>query len=958
MSTRKLIYILSFSLFTVALKAQGITYYSQANGSPNLLSNWNTLPAGGGTSPTDFNSGDKFIIQSAHSMATTATWAITNLNNSTSTITLQIDGTLIANNIVNLVDISGTYNTVVTISSTGIYTDNTGNKNNLKNLLVIPGTINNNGTLNINAALTGTNAINYAINNIFNLNINATVTTTGVGNSIYVGNNLVINSSTTLTLSDGLTVIGGMILNPSATVTAGGHVSVNNSLTLNSGSILDMTSSYLSVPNTLVLSGSGKLKTACTTFNPPISSGMSWPFPVEYYATGAQTIPAGTYTQLINSGSGTASLSGNISITNLLKVSAGTLSLNGNNITLKSTSISNTAQVDNVSGSINQSSGSFTVERYIPMGNRSYRDLGTVVYNNGGTLFSTWQESGVNAAGLGIQITGKSGATAGVDATTGFDITQTGNPSMYSYVDGFWTNGLTPTKSLTVDPYVGHRVLVRGDRTNNLFVQSTVMNAATTLRTSGKIITGSVTYTSLGVTNAVANSSYHLHANNILGYSMVANPYPAIVDWNAITKNGLVNRYYWYYDPTIGTSGSFVTYDASTGSTSPTSNATNFIQPGQAFFVQGDGVTPVSSQSLVFTEGAKSVSQSKTAVFGYDPTVSINKIAVSLYKTISGKQILVDGITALFSNYYSNALNPNEDAFKLYNSSDNIAINRNNNYISIEARKPVTENDSLPIKLWSLTNNATYVIKIDGKKFNFPHTLKPYILDKYSNTKTELVLGDTTVITFTPTSDYKTYLDRFVIVFSKSVTRPLAIKLTASESNYRISVDWTTVNENSLSYYHLQRSTDGVSFTTISNFIPNNSGSNSAVYNYVDEDAPKTTNYYRVEAGNIFGQVVYSSLAFVDLTVGAAKVNVYPNPITSNNFNVELDFVPAGNYTLSIYSLSGNIVYNEIINHAGGRFITRPITLNQQLPPELYVMKIVYNRNSVLYNQKIFIGRK
>jgi hypothetical protein len=924
MLTRRIVYILFCLIFASFAEAQGITYYSKASGlAPNLLSNWVTNTNGTGNNPPDFGEGDVFIVQAGHIMTTTANWILDNINDATNTlsVTLRIDGTLVGNNTININDNGGGGNNV-TLNSAGVYTDNTGKKTNLKNLFVNPnGSISVNGTVNINSAITGTNALNYSLT-LYTLNLNANLD-----------------------------------------VTSGGSLTVNNSLSVNNGIVLDFNSTSSTLSNgsssSFLTSGTnGKIRTMCTNSN-PLPDNITWSGEVEYYGTSDQTVAKGTYYNLTSSGSGNKSLNGNVDVLHLLKIPSGTLNLTGHVVTLKSTSVSNTAQVDQVGGAINQSSGSFTVERYIPNGNRAYRDLGTIVYNASGTLFSNWQESGSTNPGYGTFITGKAGASAGIDAATGFDITQTGNPSMYSYINGSWTNGLTPTKSIILDPYQGFRTLVRGDRSYSLFTnpQPTVMNAATVLRTTGKIITGTVTYTSTGVTNTVANSSYHLHANNIVGYSMVANPYPAAIDWTAITKNGLVNRYYWYFDPTLGTAGAFVTYDAVSNTTTPTSNANQYIQSGQAFFVQGDGVTPVASQSLVITEAAKAITPSHTSVFGIDP-VSINKIGVSLHKTVSGKEVMMDGAATVFSNNYSNTLNPNEDAFKLSNSSDNIAIARGSNLISIEARKPVASTDSVPIKLWTLSNNIPYTIKIDGTHFNYPNTITPYLVDKYLDTKTELIIGDTTKITFTPTSDTKTYLDRFVIVFVKNVAPALAIKLTAIESNYKVAVNWTSTNENKLSYYALERSTDGVHFSTISNFIPLNAGSSDAYYSYVDEDAPKTTNYYRIEAGNILDQVVFSTSAFVDLTVGNSKVGVYPNPITGNNFNLELDFMPAGVYTLRLCNQAGAIVQNQIVNHSGGRYISKTISLNQQLAKGIYVIQLLNNKNEVVDYKKVLIDHQ
>ncbi len=51
------------------------TFYSQSTSDPAVLANWNTVRAGGGTSPAAFTDGN-FVIQNTHNMTTTAAWSV------------------------------------------------------------------------------------------------------------------------------------------------------------------------------------------------------------------------------------------------------------------------------------------------------------------------------------------------------------------------------------------------------------------------------------------------------------------------------------------------------------------------------------------------------------------------------------------------------------------------------------------------------------------------------------------------------------------------------------------------------------------------------------------------------------------------------------------------------------------------------------------------------------------
>lgn len=88
------------------------TYYSQGSLPPNNLASWNTVPGGGGAAPGTFtNPGDRFIIQSTHTMITNAIWTV---GGTGSTLQIQSSGALQGNHTIMLtgtfqIDDAGTY---------------------------------------------------------------------------------------------------------------------------------------------------------------------------------------------------------------------------------------------------------------------------------------------------------------------------------------------------------------------------------------------------------------------------------------------------------------------------------------------------------------------------------------------------------------------------------------------------------------------------------------------------------------------------------------------------------------------------------------------------------------------------------------------------------------------------------------------------------------------------------
>lgn len=107
--------ILAVSLSAcVASTVFGATYYSQGSVTPSTTTNWNTVRAGGGSSPANFSTAnDIFVIQNGHNMTTSAAWSVTG---SSSKIQIESGGTLTANHAVTVaatstfqIDNGGTY---------------------------------------------------------------------------------------------------------------------------------------------------------------------------------------------------------------------------------------------------------------------------------------------------------------------------------------------------------------------------------------------------------------------------------------------------------------------------------------------------------------------------------------------------------------------------------------------------------------------------------------------------------------------------------------------------------------------------------------------------------------------------------------------------------------------------------------------------------------------------------
>jgi hypothetical protein len=452
------------------------------------------------------------------------------------------------------------------------------------------------------------------------------------------------------------------------------------------------------------------------------------------------------------------------------------------------------------------------------------------------------------------------------------------------------------------------------------------MMNATSVRSTGSLITGDVTYKTTGVTNANINSGAEvsqvsglnigLSANpgtsSAYGWSMIANPYLCPVTWNdgsAINSNasftgGIYNNVgtnnvsstYYYLTPTEGATGHYISCAGSICS----NNTLAQIQSGQSIFLR----STTSSPQVLFKETNK-VTTSRQKVFG---TSSINKMYVTLNRKIDatlGYQ-QVDGSVVVFNKNYKNTIGA-EDGDKLMGASDNIYFAEGTTKLGVNGRSLPTTTDMLTIGMEKLAT-ADYQLQIDGSSYQ-ANGMTPYLVDIYKRTSTVLTTGINTVAFTVDTTVKATYQNRFSITF-KSTTLPInSITATATQANSTVKVSWTVVGATATTNYTVERSTDGTVFTAI--------GKTQAT-DYTDIAATEGTVYYRIKASDVDGGVAYSNTAKLSISNSQLSiVNVYPNPMTGKTLNVSLVNTSKGKYTITLTNILGQQVYQKAIIHNG-----------------------------------------
>ncbi|GGE02672.1 T9SS type A sorting domain-containing protein [Psychroflexus salis] len=398
---------------------------------------------------------------------------------------------------------------------------------------------------------------------------------------------------------------------------------------------------------------------------------------------------------------------------------------------------SGSGQLANFSGTV---TGNITTERFIPKRSddaRAFRFLASPVGNV--NIADAWQQD--------THITGAGGAS------NGFDASGTNNPSMFTFdhsiQDQVTTSAWTPIASTTQGIVAGqpYRLFVRGDRGVSLSDNGANANDVT-----------------LSATGTLHTGNHSVTTSNFFGnFTFIGNPYQAVVHLNNLTYGAAVNTnsaYYW--DPSLGVAGGFVTIALPSGVPDPSSSdADEFLRPGQAVFMQND--TTGSDFSIEFNEDDKATSGSQTQVFSVGENVPAF-VNMRIYKTdkLNNGFTEEDAFGLRFTENGNNAVDA-LDASKMGNPGINLASVNSNQLFSIENRALPQIGENIPFLLNNLST-ASYTFTFNVQNFNTDDEL--FLKDNYTGELIPIQLGNTE-IEFTADANIQESLDilRFELVF-------------------------------------------------------------------------------------------------------------------------------------------------------------------------------------------------
>ncbi|MEN9570066.1 MAG: hypothetical protein RL172_1297 [Bacteroidota bacterium] len=726
-------------------------------------------------------------------------------------------------------------------------------------------------------------------------------------------------AATSVVIPNGLNyypVINGTAAVNNITIASGGAATITVNGTLQIAGAISSTAAIKATAGNIELIGTSSQSISATNFYNSTIANLT-------IANSLPSASAANPSVSIAAGAGMLSISGAVSFGNVNNAVLKTNDL----LTLLSSATATARVADITNNNVNTGNnitGKAVIERYIPA-KRAWRLLTAPVTASSMVKISTaWQEGAASvtnpavidaasnpAPGYGTHI------TYGSPASNGYDQGVNGNTSIKYLTPTGWNgipaatnNGATSNTGIITDQ-PGYFLFVRGDRSTPLSQATSAAPSATILRVSGQLNTGAT---------AVA-----LKAGQVSGSSsfrVVGNPFAAPVDLHQVLQNaanvsaGFADAFY-IWDPNIGGAngvGGWValSYNSLSGqyekSVNSNIDSSGKMQSGMAVVVDYSG----SANSIIIRESDKAAVNSNSM---FRPAANSSSLRTALLApATTGGAALLDAALVSFDASFSNAADKN-DLRKLNNFTENISIQTQGSTYSIERRQPLALNDTLLYRLTSLRPKA-YQLQLNGLKLSLPANGVVVLDDSYLATQTVVDLHTTFKYDFTvdanPASAAANRLKIIVKPFAKFEQASAIVK------NTDVQVNWVVSAEISNKLFEIQRSTNGEDFYSVGTVQSKGISDKPVQYQFTDLAVKPGQYFYRIKASSVAGAVEYTPVMQVKIINSKKGMFVFPNPVSNNRVQLQLNSLIPGDYTARLYTPSGSLLYTQTIQYSGG----------------------------------------
>lgn len=164
---------------------------------------------------------------------------------------------------------------------------------------------------------------------------------------------------------------------------------------------------------------------------------------------------------------------------------------------------------------------------------------------------------------------------------------------------------------------------------------------------------------------------------------------------------------------------------------------------------------------------------------------------------------------------------------------------------------------------------------------------------------------------------------------------------------------WTSLDETAGTHYKVQRSVDGLTYTTVGE-VQGTAGGASVSHSFTDESPiPNTPNYYRLQWTDANGVIAYSNVVTIANSLVSVVMDVAPNPFR-DHLTVRLSLNSTQHVSVRLLDSKGTLVQQGQYEGVKG-FNSFTLEGLSSLPASVYLVQIVLVDQ--VFTKKVFNNR-
>jgi hypothetical protein len=157
-------------------------------------------------------------------------------------------------------------------------------------------------------------------------------------------------------------------------------------------------------------------------------------------------------------------------------------------------------------------------------------------------------------------------------------------------------------------------------------------------------------------------------------------------------------------------------------------------------------------------------------------------------------------------------------------------------------------------------------------------------------------------------------------------------------SNDKTYLTWQAENAILFSHFVVERSTDGVHFSSLAEVSAINSNALSQQYSYEDAFPADGLNYYRLKMVDEDQQFTYSGIITIRTNVKGIQISATPNPFT-DHVVITIQSSTDETANVRVYNADGKLVWRKATYVTAGTNVQYYNEL-QSLPRGIYIIKV------------------